>query len=80
MRGRERPSGGHRPLHKRGNRGSEVQRLSEVIHTWDLIPDPNISLELSRNDSNSAFAGRAWAQISLWWLPAGKDYLTQDLQ
>lgn len=43
MRGRERPSGGHRPpFTSEATEAPEVQRLFRG-HTQDLIPDPNIS-------------------------------------
>ena len=65
MRGRERRSGGHRPPFT--SEATEAQRYrdsSEVIHTWDLIPDPNISRSSHAMIAILLLLGRAWAQIS----------------
>lgn len=65
MRGRERPSGGHRPPFT--SEATEARRYSdssEVIHTWDLIPDPNISHSSHAMIAILLLLGRAWAQIS----------------
>ena len=65
MKGRERPSGGHRPPFT--SEATEAQRYSgssEVIHTWDLIPNPKISRSSHAMIEILLLLGSVWAQIS----------------
>ena len=65
MRGRERPSGGHRPPFT--SEATEAQRYSgssEVIHTWDRIPTPKIRRSSHAMIEILLLLGSAWAQIS----------------
>ena len=65
MRGRERPSGGHRPSFT--SEATEAHRYSDsskVIHTWDLIPNPKISRSSHAMIEILLLLGSAWAQTS----------------
>lgn len=63
-RGREKPSGGHRPPFT--SEATKTRRYSDtckLIHTWDLIPDPKISCSSHAMIAILLLLGSAWAQI-----------------
>lgn len=65
MRGRKRPSGGHRPHFT--SETTETQRyggFSEVRQTWGLIPDFKVNCSSQAMTAILLLLGSVWAQIS----------------